>query len=169
MTYTKKSRMRRKRRGLLGFGDAPVTDPHQVDPSLEIEMPDDYVGRDPQFDPNSEETVATVGPIITGAMSGVQKAWDNFVNNWLGPQQTTTSTTVATGPAGSPAATSVSGGGISRNTLLLLAALGIGGYFVFRKKTTRKLSYRQNPGNGARRRRRPSGDVKVTYVRRRRK
>lgn len=134
MTYTMKMRTRRKRRGLLGFGDVPVTDPHQVDPTLEIQMPDDYVGAPGgQFDPNTTEVVATVGPIITG-VDKVTQAFNDFVNKWAAPSSTPTTTIV---PGQSPpimapaAAAPVS---IGTTNLLLVAGALAAGYYLFGRK-----------------------------------
>lgn len=131
MTYMAKVRMKRKRRGLLGFGDA-VTDPHQVDPSLEIEMPDDYVGAPGgQFDPNSSEVVATVGPIITG-VDKVTQAWNDFVNKWSAPSSTAVTTIVP----GAPASTASPAAAVPMGTtnLLLVGGLLAGAYYLFGRK-----------------------------------
>lgn len=138
MTYTKKIRMRRKRRGLLGFGDA-VTDPHQVDPSLEIEMPDDYVGK--PFDPNDDQVVATVGPIITG-VDKVTQAWNDFVNKWSAPPSSTTIVT------GGPAVQTAPAAAVPKSTtnLLLVGGLLAAGYYLFGRKKLRKNPFRSNTG-----------------------
>lgn len=54
---------------LAGMGDGPITSPDQ-DPSTGAIV-------QPQFDPTSDETVATVGPIITGTPPANCGGWFN--------------------------------------------------------------------------------------------
>ena len=122
-----------KRRGMSGMGDA-VTDPSQVDPDVEIEMPPDYVG--------SGAIVGTVTPTFVSCDSlpdgspwldgthcakrtptpdGVA-AFKSFFNF-----DTTPTINPTTGAAGPP--------GMSNGTkLLLVGGLAAGAYYLFGRK-----------------------------------
>lgn len=115
---------------LAGLGDGPVTSPDQDPTTGEIQMPDDYVGKGTPpgstFDSSSDQTVATVGPIITGVQNAVTSTADWLKNMLSGgsSQAPITTTVTGTGPAASAAG--------AQPNLLVLAALGIGGYAAYK-------------------------------------
>ena len=133
MAYTRRvvsfDRQGRKRVVFRSMGDGPVTDPSQVDPNAEIQMPDDYVGSG--FDPSagSSETVATVGPIRTSlppapASPGVQSSLPPPPGE---PMVNTNQGAVAASSIAPPP-----------NTLLIAAALAGGAWYLFGRKKRKK-------------------------------
>lgn len=123
---------------LAGFGDGPVTSPDQDPTTGEIQMPDDYVGKGSGpgspagggFDSSSSDVVATVGPIITGAVTSTV--------DWL-KNALTGGSSVQTPPTpGTPITTTITGTGTSGPNLLVLAALGVGGYVAYKHFAKKK-------------------------------
>lgn len=136
---------------VAGFGDGPITSPDQDPTTGEIQMPDDYVGSTPaptttppatNFDSSSDQTVATVGPIITGVTTGITDT-ANAAAGWI------TSWVTGTGPTTTPAAAAVSGAPMSPLAMLLVAGTVVGAYYAYEKmkgpkKAARKTTTRRS-------------------------
>lgn len=125
MSGTPLSQPRGNVRGFAGFGvDGPIISPDQDPSSGEIQMPDDYVGTG--FDPNQNQTVATVGPTITGTpSSGATGPGSGTDPNdgWI--------TTYITGTGPQSVVSAAKGQG-NLTSYLLLAAIAAGGYYLYK-------------------------------------
>jgi hypothetical protein len=121
---------------LSGFGDAtvasgPITSPDQNPTTGEIQMPDDYVGSTPApsttttpFDPTTDTTVATVGPIITGSSSS-SPSTSGITTSITDTANTAAGWITGTKPApGAP---------MSQLAMLLVAGTVVGAYYVYEK------------------------------------
>lgn len=127
---------------VAGFGDGPITSPDQDPTTGEIQMPDDYVGTTPapgtNFDSSSDQTVATVGPILTG-ITDTANAAAGWITTWItgtGPDTTATPGAVTATSPGQP---------MSPLAMLLVAGTVVGAYYAYKEMSkpagaTRKLA-----------------------------